>query len=349
MAINLITQFKKPAEKGFVAASYTDAWAGKNYDWSGENAITTLELLPGNLNNYNLSGGADRTGSIHDVEDIKRTYPITQKKSFREFFDAIHIHDTGFIRKATEFMKQMNDYKLVPYVDTYRLNAWANGAGLGAYNATQLTKATVVEAILKGLAAMDDAGVPTEGRVIFIRSDIAVATRLANELQYSQNWTDKTIVKGKIAEIGGIPVVSVGKNRMPKGVEFLIKFKNASADPFAIKNVKAHQDPPGRFGVEMDGLYYFDSFVLGSMCDGVYVYAESDMQAAVTFSLSGTSLTLTSSGGTIKYTKDGSNPKNSSTAATYSSAITVASGDRIRAYAAGNGKLNSFVTEYEVQ
>lgn len=349
MAINVLTQFKKPTEKGFVAASYTDMWCGKEYDWSGENAITTLELLNGSLNDYNLSGGLDRTGTIHDVQDIKRTYPITQMKSFREFFDGIHINDTGFIRKATVYMKQLVDFLLTPYVDKYRMKTWANGAGLGYLNTTQLTKQTVVEAILAGLAEMDDEGVPTEGRCIFIRSDIAVKTRLANELQYSQNWTDKTIVKGKIAEIGGIPVVSVGRNRMPQGVEFMIKFKNASADPFVLRNMKTHQDPPGRFGVEMNALFYFDSFVLGSKCNGIYVYAESDMQAAVTYTLSGTSLTLTSSGGTIKYTKDGSNPKNSSTSETYSAALTVASGDHIRAYASASNKLNSYITDYTVE
>lgn len=350
--INVLDMFKKPVESGFAKDSITDAYCGKNtYTWSGANSISTLELLNGNLNDYNLSGGADRTGSIHDVQDVKRTYVLPTPKAFREFFDDIHVHDTGFIRQATVYMKQMTDNVCTPYFDRYRLSQWANGAGLGTLNSTQLDKDTVVKAILNASAEMNDVGVPSNDRVCYIRSDIGVELAVSGVLTNSQAWIDKRIIRGKIGEIDGMPIVSTPKSYFPDdGIEFMIKYRNATADPFELRKMKTNEDPSGRFGTEMEGLFYFGSFVLGSMSNGVYVYAASGVLPAPTISVSSNVVTISAgsgvSGTTIKYTTDGSDPKTSNTAQTYSSTITITADTKFRAYQSKTGSVNSPIKEY---
>ena len=199
-----------------------------------------------------------------------------------------------------------------------------------------------MEALLKGHAALDDAFVPSENRATFIRSDIAVATKLATELNNNQTYTGKAIIRGQIGEINGSPVISVPKSIMPKGVEFMIKYKQASADPMKLKMLRANSDAPGFAGTLMEGLCRYDSFVLANKADGIYVYAESGMSPEVVGAYAGGKVTLTAtSSGAIYYTVDGTNPKQSATKATYSTSFTCTAGLTVLAYSYTSGSLDS--------
>ena len=102
-------------------------------------------------------------------------------------------------------------------------------------------------------------------------------------------------------------------------------------------------------GYLIEGLVRYDAFVLAQKANGIYVYAKSGVCAVPTATLATNELTLASSdSGTIKYTTDGSNPKTSETAATYTTKFSVASGDRIRMYASKSGMVDSAIAEYVV-
>ena len=102
-------------------------------------------------------------------------------------------------------------------------------------------------------------------------------------------------------------------------------------------------------GYLIEGLVRYDSFVLAQKANGIYVYARNGVCAAPTASLASNELTLTSSdSGTIKYTIDGSNPKTSKTAVTYTAKFAVSSGNRIRMFASKSGMLDSAIAEYTV-
>lgn len=88
----------------------------------------------------------------------------------------------------------------------------------------------------------------------------------------------------------------------------------------------------------------FDSFVLDKKAYAIGVHATAGC-ATPTMSVSGGTLTLTAGEGeTIKYTTDGSNPKTSSTAKTYSASAKptgIAAGTEVKAYASKTGALDS--------
>ena len=342
-AINLASKYSEKLDERYKHGSYTDKWCGTNFNWEGANSIKVWTILAGELNDYNPAAGANRFGTPSEVDDELNTYTLTKKRSFTKTFDVTNVQDQMFVKKANSYLKQMWDERYIPEIDKYRLKVWANGAGLGKLNATKLTKSTVMEAILAAHAALDDADVPAENRVTFIRSDIAMECKLASELANCQTWTDKSIIKGKIAEINGSAVISVSKSRMPEGVEFMVKYKQATADPMKLRMLRANDSAPGYAGTLMEGLCRYDSFVLAQKADGIYVYAESGMCAVPEISVASNKVTIScsTSGATIKYTTDGTNPKVSESAKTYSSEIAITKDTQIRAYAAKSGTLNS--------
>lgn len=350
MAINLATKFETKLDERFKQGSLTDKWVGTGYTFDGVNAIKIWTLDEATINDYNLNpaAGISRFGAIKEVGDQINTYQLTKKKSFNQSFDETNVQDQMFVKKASAYLKQVWDEQFVPMIDADRLGAWANGAGLGEQNGTALTKSTVVEAILKGHAALNNKRVPHANRVTFVTESVAIACKLASELQYNEGATTKNIINGQITTIGGYPVVAVPDDLMPAGVEFIIKYKGASVDPMKLKMLRVITESENVAGSLMQGLVRFDSFVLAQKANGIYVRGGTGYTAAPTFSQSGNVVTITAgSGNTCKYTLDGTNPKHSETAQTYSGTITVTADTIIRAYNEKAGSVNSAIVEYK--
>lgn len=346
MSVNLAIKYESRLDERFHQRSLTEPFVGRNYTWEGANAIKVWTLESAELNDYDSTAAANRFGTPSEVDDELNVYTLKQKRSFSKVFDATHVQDQMFSKQSSSYLKQMWDERYVPEIDTYRLAVWANGAGLGKVG-QPLDKTTVMEAILNAHAALDEANVPQEHRVTFVRSDIAVKCKLATELANSPNWIDKSIVSGKIAEINGSAVVSVPSIRMPKGVEFMVKYKNSSADPMRMRMLRANSDAPGYAGTLMEGLCRYDAFVLAQKADGIYVYSTTGAEAPV-ITQSGNQVSIAvAEGTTVKYTTDGTNPKVSESAKTYAGSIVIESDTKIRAYAEKEGVTNSAIASFD--
>lgn len=346
--VNLAEKYEKKLDERYALRSRTAAFTGNNWDWNGVNAIKMWTLAAADLNDYDNTASANRFGTPTEVDDEVHTYALTRKRSFSKVFDITNVQDTMLVRRSSAYLKQVWDEKYVPEIDAYRFKVWANGAGQGKINTTKLNKTTIMEQILLAHAALDDAYVPEENRATFVRSDVAVALKLADEMKNQQNWVDKTVIKGKIGEINGSPIVSVPKGLFPNGMVFMVKHKQASADPTKLRMLRANDNAPGFAGTLMEGLCRYDSFVDAVKADGIYAYFESGMAATPTATLASGKITLasTDSGASIKYTTDGTNPKDSTTAKTYSAAFAYTDGMKVRFYAELSGSVNSAIGSY---
>lgn len=354
MAINLATKYESKLDERFTQKSLTEAWTGHDYNWDGTNTIKVWTIGEATLHNYTATGANRFTGGSAptELDDEVNTYTLAKKRSFAHTIDITNNQDQMFIKKTNAVLKQIWDEQMVPEIDQDRLQRWAAGAGTTVVNATALDKGTIVEAILTGGSVLNNHLVGRDGRVCFVTETMAVKLKLASELQYNEGYTGKAIINGQVAQMNGMPIVAVPDSYMPAGVEFMIKYKRASADPMKLKMLRSNDKAPGIAGTLIEGLVRFDSFVLAQKAYGIYVYGSSGIQATPTIAVSGGVLTLTSSSAdTIYYTDDGSNPKSSATVKTYNSASKpsgLTEGTVIRAYAVKAGVLNSGISEHVV-
>ena len=347
MSINLFEKFSPKLDERYRLASRTDVACGNDFEWEGVNAIKVLTLMNPTLNDY-VASGTNRFGTPTEVQDEAAVYALTKKRSFANTFDVTNVQDQGFVKKAVMYLKQVWDEVYVPEIDKYRLQRWANGAGTVKVNAEALSKTTVVSAMLNAQAALDDMGVPHENRFVFAKSSIIIKYKLADEFKTADGIMTKYAIKGQKGEVDGSPLIGVPDSYMPAGVNFIIKYKKASADPMKLKMLRAHESVPGIAGVLMEGLCRYDSFVLANKANGVYVHAQSGACTTPTIQIASNQATMTAgSGETIKYTTDGTNPKTSDTAEIYngSSKPTVTAGATVRAYAYKTGSVNSGIAE----
>jgi hypothetical protein len=138
---------------------------------------------------------------------------------------------------------------------------------------------------------------------------------------------------------------------LPAGVNFIIKYKDATVDPIKLKTLRVQKNPLGYDADVGECRFYHDAFVLDAKINGIYVHAQSGMLALPTLTKSSNNVTFACANSTgIKYTTDGSNPKTSATATTvlaanYSTAVTLTSGQTMRAYAYAAGYINSPISE----
>lgn len=351
MAVNLFNKYSTKLDERFSQKSLTEAWCGHDYDFDGVNSITVLTANPMAMHNYGVAANgtavaANRyTGGIapDEVQDEAATYALRKGRSFGGTVDITNSQDQMDVKKANRLLKQQWDEVVVPEIDAYRLSTWANGAGSAVINSTALTNQTIIRQLLVGGSVLNNHHAARENRVCFVTETMAVETKLASELNNNESYTSKAIINGEIARMNGMSIVAVPDDYMPAGVEFMIKWKRASADPMKLRKLLVHKDPPGVGGSLMEGLVRYDSFVLAQKAYGIYVYGQSGIVAQPTASLSSSKIALatTTAGATIKYTTDGSNPKTSPTAQTYSTTLTVESGKTLRAYAFKSGMLNS--------
>jgi len=134
--------------------------------------------------------------------------------------------------------------------------------------------------------------------------------------------------------------------KMPENVPFMLLYKGSIISPMKIEKFKGHVDPPGLSGDLLEFRMIYDAFVLGKKADGVAVACLPGTVVktpAIAVADGKATITCGTTGMTIYYTTDGSDPRYSVEAKVYTAAVTLNNGDQLRAYAVADGKYSSAV------
>ena len=223
-------------------------------------------------------------------------------------------------------MALMMREKINPLRDKYTLQKWCNGAGQVATSANAPTKSTIIGLLLDIEVAFSNAGVPEDDRFCFMGYSSWKLVRMADEFINNGNaLSDKTILRGEYGRINTLRMVFVPDSYMPTNVYAIAVQKESVLAPLTWKTARVLETAQGFDGPVMEYHDMWDAFVIGVRNKGVYVLCASAKKAATPTianpSGSGASIyiTATSSGATIYYTTDGTDPKYSDTAKTASS------------------------------
>lgn len=341
--------------EGFRKASETESLFSHELDveFSGVKTVHIKSLKTEPLQDYNRAtvvGTGSRYGTTVEVGDEEQTFTMTQDKSLSLSIDKGNNVEQFNMKKAGAVMSAHRDEQIMPAVDTYRIAQWATNAGIHKDLAAATTKANIVSQIIELKNEMLDAGVPETGLTLLVKREYIPALKLSSEWTALDSLGGKSLPSGVIGEVDGMAVKPITNSRFPANAAFIILHKAAVISPMKINTFKGHIDPPGLSGDLLEFRMLYDAFVIGKKAAGVGVgCASGSVLAAPTGAVASGKLTLASAdSGTIVYTTDGSDPRYSADAQTYTAALTVASGDVVKAYAKKAGKWNSSVLTYTV-
>lgn len=269
MAINLAEKYSSKVAERFSLGSITDAYAGKDYEFSGVKTVKIYSVDTVPLVDYTRSG-TSRFGTLTELGDTIQELTMTQDKAFNFSVDAGNDAEQLNIKSANKCLKREIDEVITPHVDKYRLNAWATGAGHTETVATP-TKSNILEFVMNGGAYMSNNLVPRKNRVLFIRESTYIHVKLADQITGNDTLGKTAVKDGSVGMLDGMKVVPVPDSYFPEGVQFMIKYVNCTVDPFKLKNYRIHKNPMGVDGDVAEGRILFDSFVLETKQNGIYV------------------------------------------------------------------------------
>lgn len=343
-------KYKQALMKGFDEKSETDSMFSHDMDmeFSGVKTVHVTSLKTEPLQDYNRNkavGTGSRYGDTKEVGDEVQTFTMTQDKSLSLSIDKGNNAEQFNMKKAGAVMKAHRDEQIVPEVDKYRLTKWAKDAGIHKELDAAPTKSTIVSQIIELHNEMLDAGVPDQITLTIARKYLPML-KLSTEWVGLDSLGGKTLPKGGLGEFDGMAVKPMPNKKMPANVPFMLTYKGSIIAPKKINDFKGHVDPPGLSGDLLEFRMMYDAFVLGKKANGVAVACLPSTVAktpTITVATGKATIASTTEDATIYYTLDGSDPRYSVEAKTYTAAVTLTDGDQIRAYAAKDGMFNSGV------
>ena len=267
--INLASKFSTKVAERFSIGSLTDAYAGKEYDFSGVKSIKIYSIDTVTMTDYTRSG-SERFGTLEELGDTVQEMAMTKDRAFTYSIDKGNQVQQYNIKAATRSLKRQIDEVVTPEIDKYRMEKWATGAGLTTSADTSLTKSNVLEAIMTGSMQMNNALVPKKNRVLFIKESIYLQCKLADQIVGIDSLGEKAIKDGSVGMIDQMKVVPVPDSYFPENTNFIIKYKGATVDPVQLKTYRILTEQRGVDGDVVEGRIIYDSFVLTTRNKGIY-------------------------------------------------------------------------------
>lgn len=333
MAINLFTKYSDKLPKWFSINSFTEGKVNPDYTWDGEKYIKVTDIITTALNNYSRSG-TSRYGTPTDVQDWVQTMGVTQDKSYARVVDkGDNTQRAGLVNAALVGKKQTIE-QVTPARDQRAFSEWSWGSGKTLAASTTLSKSNIVEFLISAETYMNNNGVPRTNRYMYVGETTRAMFRLATEFVGCDTITKDMVLYGKVGSIGTFDIISVPDSWLPTKVVFIATYKGSVFSPRVIKDMNLHVNPPGISGHLLEARYLYDSFVYGALANGVVIGVESGYKTVTPTATKGsttTALASTTNSGTvtIKYTLDGTDPRYSDTALTYSTAFANPDADTI--------------------
>lgn len=334
--VNLFDKFRGRVEASFHSDSLISGRLSPDYSFSGVKTVKVITPTTVAMTDYTRAG-ANRYGTPTEMQDTVQELTLTQDKGFSITIDKGNNLDQGGVKGAAAMLALQVRERAIPEYDSYCFNMLAQKAGRVYGSTAAIGKNNVCTRISTGTEYMDDKEVPQEGRTLFVPAPVYKELRLSSEFLGVESLAHKSLAKGQVGEYDGMPVVKVPSGRWPAHVNFIIAYKYSAAAPVKISETKFHADPPGISGNLLEGRQYYDLFVFGAKCDGVYVDVDTGTNKGTVVATpavaSGGTVSCQTTGATCKFTVDGSDPRYSATAKIGTTPDVTAAGTVIKAYA----------------
>ena len=339
MAINYATKYAAKIAEAFHKPSVTDDDCGKEYTWLDPNSRTirvqSVNTVPETT--YSRTGDA-RFGTTYDVGDTLQEMTCEQAPAFSFTIDRLDGSDRAIEISASRALRRQLEQVTTPSMDKHRIKKWVMGANIQVKETGTITKSNIGSLIIDLNAKMDDALVPLEDRTLYIGTEYYKLLKQDPAWLGAEALAKETLTKGVVGQYDGMRVKRIPSSYLPAGVFFFIKYKGATVDPVKLAQYDILPKVKGYSGPVVQGVTYYDSFVLGARGDGVAVCGNGAILAAPVITNSSHVCTIAPVSGVVfQYTVDGSNPRYSATAQTYTGSVTLTSGQTLRAIGTKDG------------
>lgn len=269
MAINLASKYSSKVDERFKQKELTGHGLNTDYNWDGVDTITVYSIDTAPLNDYQKTG-MSRYGTPEELGDTTATYKLKTDKSFTYTIDEFYKKSQMGAKEAGRSLARQIDEVIVPFKDKQRLEVWATTATETTQVVTGTpTKANAYSLFLDMQEILDNALVPTQGRIFYTTPAYFKMIKQDETFIKNGDLSQKMLINGQVGEVDGVKMVKCPASYFTEGVLGLLVYTRSTISPSKLKDYKIHNDPVGVNGDLVEGRIMMDTFVLEQKKKGI--------------------------------------------------------------------------------
>ena len=279
MAQNYSAAHLKVLDERYHLKSKTDLIVNKGIrlDFNGKNSVTIYNVDVVAENDY-VRSGTNRFGALVELGTGTQTFTLSQDKAFTFTIDRGNYEDSQMVTEVAKAVKRQQDEVSTPATDIYRLGvltAYAIANTQGVIGGTAVAYNTIYQLILAQQAAMSEAKVPEDGRVLFITPTNYNLLKRDPEFVRDADLTYRDLKKGILGQVDGLTIVQLPTSYFVNKFQFLIVKDDLLVSPMKFNSVRTLDDVQGIDGWIAEGRRYYDAFVPTQKAVGLRVYTKA--------------------------------------------------------------------------
>ena len=261
MAItNLTVTFADKIDERFAPSTVSNAAVNQDYSWDGSKTIKVSSVSTGTMSDY---VGATGFGTPEELANSVQDMLLTKDRKFSILLDKMDENESKV--KAGEVLARQLREEVMPEIEAYRFNVMC--AGVPVANEVTLDTATQTsyEVFLDANEKLDDAFVPTMGRVAFVSPKFYNLIKKDDSFIKQADLGQNIAITGMVGEIDGVAIVKTNKAWLTDGVktfDCLIAHNVATVAPIKLAEYRMNTAPERFSGTLFDGRFVYDAFVL---------------------------------------------------------------------------------------
>lgn len=270
--VNYASKYDKQVDERFKLGSLTGAAVNNNYDFIGVETVNVYSVPTVGMNDYKTSG-SNRYGDPDELGNNTQEMTLKQDRSFTFTIDRKSYDDTQMTMEAGKALSRQIDEVVIPEIDVYRLHKICASARAENIIISATTKENAYENFLSVQEKLDDAKVPTGGRICICRSSYYKNIKLDDAFTKKGDMATKIAINGVVGEVDGVPIIKAPASYFPANVDFIITNPIVCVAPIKLTEYKIHTDAPGISGWLVEGRIRYDAFCLNEKLCAIGVHA----------------------------------------------------------------------------
>lgn len=288
-AVNYVEQFRNQLEQKYSRELTSGDLSDQGVKFVGTKTVKIPRMTVGGYGEHARSGGWKRKDLSNDWE-IKT---LSHDRDVEFFVDTMDVDETNQVLSAANITNTFEEEQAIPELDAYRFSKiyadYTTTFGKTA-DTTALSEQNVLQVFDKFMEEMDDASVPTSGRILYVTPATNTMLKRAQEVQryISADGKNDGQINRAVRSLDEVKIVVVPSDRLKTEYDFTDGWKAAGSakqinmilvHPRSIIAVQKHSAiylfEPGQH-TEGDGyLYqnrrYSDLFLIEKKVDGVKI------------------------------------------------------------------------------
>ena len=266
MSQNYASAHLAELDERFVTESKTDLIVNKGgirLDFNGKNSVTIYNVDTVSETDY-VRSGTNRFGALVELGTGTQTFTLSQDKAFTFTVDRGNLEDSQMSQEVAKAIKRQVREVSVPTTDIYTLStlaAYAIANTQGDIAQAASTNTTAYQNVLEQQAALDDAEVPEDGRVMFVTPSFYNLLKRDPEFIRDCDTAQADLKKGILGNVDGTTIVKCPTSYYVSNFEFMIVHKELAIRPMKFNSVRVLDDVQGIDGSVAEGRRYYDLFI----------------------------------------------------------------------------------------